>query len=52
MRRTLASPSLAISSNRPSAMRADALSASISTASRGDLASAGIEIPLSLQLTG
>ncbi len=34
MRRTLASPNLAISSNRPAAMRGEVLSASIRTAKR------------------
>src|SRR6185436_15217777 len=34
MRRTLASPNLAISSNRPAAIRGDVLSASIRTAKR------------------
>jgi len=42
MRRTLASPILAISSNRPSAILAEALSASINTARRGERASEGI----------
>src|SRR5690606_18774209 len=42
MRRTLASPILAISSNRPSAILADALSASMRTARRGERVSDGI----------
>src|SRR4051794_27929308 len=41
MRRTLASPILAISSNKPSAILAEALSASIRTASRGERESVG-----------
>src|SRR5690349_11732165 len=45
MRRTLASPILAISSNNPSAIFADAWSASIRTASRGERNSEGITIP-------
>src|SRR5690349_2640119 len=45
MRRTLASPILAISSNNPSAIFADALSASIRTASRGERNSDGMTIP-------
>jgi hypothetical protein len=42
MRRTLASPILAISSNSPSAILAEALSASIRTARRGDRGSEGV----------
>ncbi|MDX8450189.1 hypothetical protein [Mesorhizobium captivum] len=42
MRRTLASPTLAISSNSPSAILAEALSASIRTARRGERCSDGI----------
>ncbi|MBZ9761116.1 hypothetical protein LB553_09535 [Mesorhizobium sp. CA8] len=49
MRRTLASPILAISSNSPSAILAEALSASIRTARRGDRGSDGV-IGLSLAL--
>ncbi|MET3594695.1 MULTISPECIES: hypothetical protein [Mesorhizobium] len=49
MRRTLASPILAISSNSPSAILAEALSASIRTARRGDRGSEGV-IGLSLAL--
>src|ERR1700751_4330707 len=45
MRRTLASPILAISSNNPSAIFADALSASIRTARRGERSSEGMMIP-------
>src|SRR5439155_16798933 len=45
MRRTLASPILAISSNNPSAIFADALSASIRTARRGERSSAGMTFP-------
>src|ERR1700757_3414720 len=40
MRRTLASPNLAISSNNPAAMRGEALSASIRTAKRRGFSSA------------
>src|SRR5690349_23834447 len=45
MRRTLASPILATSSNSPSAILADVLSASIRTARRGDRVSDGIALP-------
>src|SRR6186713_1182888 len=45
MRRTLASPILAISSNNPSAIFADALSASIRTARRGERSSEGMAFP-------
>src|SRR5215216_4642277 len=48
MRRTLASPILAISSNNPSAIFADALSASIRTARRGERSSEGMIFPKSL----
>src|SRR5215208_5985936 len=46
MRRTLASPILAISSNKPSAIFADALSASIRTARRGERISEGMTSPI------
>src|SRR6185312_10628869 len=46
MRRTLASPILAISSNNPSAIFADALSASIRTARRGERVSEGMIFPI------
>src|SRR4051794_41146085 len=42
MRRTLASPSFAISSNSPSTIFAEALSASIRTARRGERGSEGM----------
>src|SRR5579864_2169791 len=45
MRRTLASPILAISSNNPSAIFAEALSASIRTARRGERSSEGMAFP-------
>src|SRR3954465_13275401 len=48
MRRTLASPILAISSNSPSTIFAEALSASIRTARRGERGSAGMIFPLGL----
>src|SRR6185503_1925533 len=51
MRRTLASPILAISSNNPSAIFADALSASISTARRGERSSEAMIFPKSLHRT-
>ncbi|WP_292078512.1 hypothetical protein [Mesorhizobium sp.] len=44
MRRTLASPIFAISSNSPSAILAEALSASIRTARRGERGSGGIMV--------
>ncbi|WP_292145375.1 hypothetical protein [Mesorhizobium sp.] len=44
MRRTLASPILAISSNSPSAILAEALSASMRTARRGERGSDGIMV--------
>src|ERR1700758_4600639 len=45
MRRTLASPILAISSNSPSAIFAEALSASIRTARRGERSLEGMTFP-------
>src|SRR5476649_235684 len=45
MRRTLASPNLAISSNRPATMRGDVLSASISTAKRRSRLSSAMRAP-------
>src|SRR5260370_36922834 len=45
IRRTLASPIFAISSNRPSTIFAEALSASIRTARRGERGSEGMTYP-------
>src|SRR5882724_3840317 len=45
MRRTLASPIFAISSNSPSAIFAEALSASMRTARRGERGSEGMTYP-------
>src|SRR6476620_7736810 len=53
IRRTLASPIFAISSNNPSAIFAEALSASIRTARRGERASEGtITSPDKMQCGG